>query len=331
MSSSPAGSPSVDTRFDNTLPGADLLALRQVSRIVSRGDDAESRIQDVLRHLAVSHRLVRGRVLIADAGARQIYIRYAHGLTPAEMERGRYGVGEGVTGRVFASGQAVLIADVHEDPSFLRRVEDPGEIPPGRVAFLCVPILREDQAIGVLAALCRCSEDSSPHSDIALMEIIAALIASVLCASGQSEPWVCPRSCDASASCVAEPPSARVQGGADQGRANRDLMLRMGQQRHAEGRLHLAADLYLKVVDQDARSAEAETAAAKLLEISRYHEGKGNPRLAADVLSRLARVRDDAVSAGGRCRDPLTNHGFGGWDSFDDTADSGGGIGARMR
>lgn len=307
------------------------MALHQVSRIVSRGEDAESRIQDVLRHLAVSHRLVRGRVLIADPGAREIYIRYAHGLTPAEMERGRYGVGEGVSGQVFATGQAVLIADVHEDPSFVPRVEDPGVLPSGKVAFLCVPILREDQAIGVLAALCRCREDSSPHSDIALLEVIAALIASVLCAAGHAAPWVCPRTVDASTLVAPPVRPATPRECADPGRTSRDLMLRMAQQRHAEGRLHLAADLYLKVVDQDGGSAQAGTAAAKLMEIARYHEARGNARLAADVLGRLQRVREDAASAAGQRRDPLSNHGFGAWDAFDDSTGSGGGIGARMR
>ena len=89
--------------MDNTTidaaPGADLLALQQVARIVSRGDDAESRIQDILRHLAGSPGLVRGRVMLADPSAGEIYIRYAHGLTHEELERGRYRIGEGVSGR----------------------------------------------------------------------------------------------------------------------------------------------------------------------------------------------------------------------------------------
>ncbi len=106
----------MDTTEIDTPPGAELLALQQVARIVSRGDGVESRIQDILRHLAGSPGLVRGRVMLADPSAGEIYICYAHGLTPAELARGRYRIGEGVSGRVFQTGQAALIANVHDEP-----------------------------------------------------------------------------------------------------------------------------------------------------------------------------------------------------------------------
>lgn len=331
----------MDTPLNHTPPGADLLALLQISRIVSRGDDGESRLQDILRYLAVSHRLVRGRVLIADPEAREIYVRYAHGLTPVEVGRGRYRVGEGVTGRVFETGEAVLVADVHQDPGFLARVEDRDAIPPEKIAFLAVPIVRDDLPIGVLAALCRYDEECSPQSDLALMEVIATLIAPVLCASGQSGPWVCPMtegsraSCSPSVRSLPPVPPARIAGGAgrgDLGRTSTDLMLRMAQQRHGEGRLHLAAGLYLKVVEQEPGAGQAQVAASKLLEIAHYHENKGNARLAADVLERLQRVLDGGVVAAGQRSDPGgdDDSGFGPWDSFRDSRGSGG-IGARVR
>ncbi|AUB84172.1 GAF domain-containing protein [Candidatus Thiodictyon syntrophicum] len=334
----------MDTPLSHTPPGADLLALLQISRIVSRGDDAESRIQDILRYLAVSHRLVRGRVLIADPDAREIYVRYAHGLTPVEVGRGRYRVGEGVTGRVFETGVAVLVADVHQDPGFLARVEDRDAIPPEPIAFLAVPIVREQLPIGVLAALRRYDEECSPQSDLALMEIIGSLIAPVLCASGQSEPWVCPMSEGSRASCspsvrsLPPVPPARVAGPAvgtgrgDLDRTSSDLMLRMAQQRHGEGRLHLAAGLYLKVVEQESGTEQAQVAVSKLMEIAHYHESKGNARLAADVLERLQRVVDGSVAAADQRSDPWgdDDSGFGPWDSFRDSRGSGG-IGARVR
>jgi Nif-specific regulatory protein len=321
--------------MDTTLP-TELLTLRQIARTVARGDDAESRIQDILRHLAVSHGLLRGRVLIADPPANQIYVRYAHGLTAAEMERGRFRVGEGVSGQVFETGVPALVPDVHEERAYLGRIVPRESLPAGAIAFLVVPVVRHHLPIGVLAALRPPNTTRPVQNDQAVMEVVAMLIAQILCAGGEVLPCNSPVTQGSkvvalptvpvaiATSARREPPptATPVVCREELCRHSRDMTLRVARQRHGEGRLHMAAALYLKVAEYHAGSAEAQVAASKLLEIVGYHEGRGNNRLAEDVLKRLDRVLDGGHSGGGD-----QSPGFGSWEGFGGS----GGIGAHPR
>ena len=42
-------------------------------------------------------------------------------VEPEEMERGKYALGEGVTGNVVATGRARIIQDMRTEPDFLNR------------------------------------------------------------------------------------------------------------------------------------------------------------------------------------------------------------------
>jgi hypothetical protein len=327
----------MDTTEIDTVPGAELLALQQVARIVSREDDAESRIQDILRHLATATGLVRGRVMLADLAAGEIYTRYAHGLTPAELERGRYRIGEGVSGRVFRTGEAVLIANVHDEPGYLARAVALDTLPPNQITFLAVPIVRDHLPVGVLAAHRDRHHDRSAKADLALMEVVATLIAQVLCTEGKAPHWnppSRPRSRPTPSPAI-QPDRSTLAEKIDE---SRDLTLRMAMQRHREGRLHQAVDLYLKVAGSHQGSEQCLLAKGKLLEIARYYEGRSATRLAADVLVRLQRVLDEADQSkrsgtdSGWSTDPWEDQGFGSsdWDSFGDSSESGG-IGIRLR
>ncbi|WP_295393694.1 GAF domain-containing protein [uncultured Thiodictyon sp.] len=314
-----------------TAPGAELLALQQIARIVSRADDAESRIQDILRHLDESAGLARGRVMLADPAAGEIYIRYAHGLTPAELERGRYRIGEGVSGRVFHSGVAALIANVRDEPGYLARAVTLDALPPEQVAFLAVPIVRDHLPVGVLAAHRRRAPERSARADLALLEVVASLLAQPLCATDQAAPVWCELP-------LVRHPAIRARPAPELGHAGRDLTLRTAAQRHAEGRLHQAADLYLKVVGQHPGTEPALRATAKLLEIAQYYEARGASRLALDILDRLQRARDGGGDGGGgrpaavERSDPWGDSldGFDEWGAFGDSEGSGG-IGMRVR
>ncbi len=312
----------------------ELQTLLQIARTVARGDDAESRIHDILRHLAVSHGLLRGRVLIADPAAGQIYVRYAHGLTAAEMERGRFRIGEGVSGQVFETGAPALVPDVHEESAYLGRIVPRESLPSEPVAFLVVPVVRHHLPIGVLAALRPPNTTRPVQSDQAVMEVVAMLIAQILCAAGETLPCNCaavthgskvvalptvPVDSATGARRELPPTPVPIVRREELRRHSRDMALRVARQRHGEGRLHMAAALYLKVAEYHPGSAEAQVAASRLLEIVGYHERQGNNRLAEDVLKRLDRVLD-----GGHCGSG-EGSGFGSWEGFGGS----GGIGAH--
>ena len=58
----------------------------------------------------------------------ELKIRYAHGMSEGERQRGRYRLDEGITGKVVSSGKPVVVPQVSKEPLFLNRTRrrDPG-------------------------------------------------------------------------------------------------------------------------------------------------------------------------------------------------------------
>ncbi|MCL7751403.1 sigma 54-interacting transcriptional regulator [Guyparkeria hydrothermalis] len=159
---------------------AELLVVHEATQWLSHLNDPDTVIGRMLRLLSQITGLNRGRVVLPDASGEFMEIRYAYGLSSDERDRGRYRVGEGVTGRVMRTGQVAVVQDIDEEPVYLTRAVERDTLPPETVAFLAVPILNEDQPMGVLGAH-RIRERHRPlHRDITLLRIMAALIARVL-------------------------------------------------------------------------------------------------------------------------------------------------------
>ena len=159
---------------------AELLVVHEATQWLSHLNDPDTVIGRMLRLLSQITGLNRGRVVLPDASGEFMEIRYAYGLSSDERDRGRYRVGEGVTGRVMRTGQVAVVQDIDEEPVYLTRAVERDTLPHETVAFLAVPILNEDQPMGVLGAH-RIRERHRPlHRDITLLRIMAALIARVL-------------------------------------------------------------------------------------------------------------------------------------------------------
>jgi Nif-specific regulatory protein len=90
--------------------------------------------------------LNRGRIVLADPAPGHksqpptACIQHAYGLTQAEVARGRYAWGEGITGRVLATGQPAIVQDIDAEPLFLFRAVARSHLPPETVAFIALPI-----------------------------------------------------------------------------------------------------------------------------------------------------------------------------------------------
>lgn len=117
---------------------------------------------------------------VADARAPASAIRYAYGLTKTEMARGRYGPGEGITGRVLATAQPIIVQDIDAEPQFLARSVARAQLPPDTVAFIALPIEVNREVIGVLACHRIRSRDRQLADDVAVLKILATLAGQLL-------------------------------------------------------------------------------------------------------------------------------------------------------
>ena len=184
----------------------ELLLMSEVMRLVGKSLAPEVVLREMLHLMSELLGLNRGRVVLADfvgdialqglaerkaqagpatqAPAPASAIRYAYGLTKAEMARGRYRSGEGITGRVMATAQPIIVQDIDAEPQFLCRAVARAQLPPEVVAFIALPIELSTamgrEVIGVLACHRIRSRDRQLADDVAILKILATLAGQLL-------------------------------------------------------------------------------------------------------------------------------------------------------
>lgn len=117
--------------------------------------------------------LLRGTVTLRRGD--QLFIEASHGLSDAEIRRGKYRLGEGITGQVALSGIPRVIPDISREPEFLDRTGARGR--DSHVAFICVPIIHRDEVIGTLSIDREMTPGADLDRDFNLLEIVANLMA----------------------------------------------------------------------------------------------------------------------------------------------------------
>lgn len=175
--------------------------MSEVMRLVGKSLAPEVVMREMLHLMSELLGLNRGRIVLADfvgdialeglaerkpadrpagAAAPASAIRYAYGLTQAEMARGRYGPGEGITGRVLATAQPIIVQDIDAEPQFLARSVARAQLPQEVVAFIALPIEVNREVIGVLACHRIRSRDRQLNDDVAVLKILATLAGQLL-------------------------------------------------------------------------------------------------------------------------------------------------------
>lgn len=165
---------------DVTTIDSELLVVQQAARLITQSEDPVPAIQGILRLLSELLGLNRGRVVLPNKQSEQLEIQYAYGLTDVERNKGRYELGEGITGRVYQTGQLALIQNIDEEPTYLTRAVDRVNLPDEAVAYLAVPIILDELPIGVLAVHRLRNRERQFQRDLSLLQIIATFIGQVL-------------------------------------------------------------------------------------------------------------------------------------------------------
>ena len=156
---------------------AELTALYEISSALTASLDLEKTSTRILEILASVLDMRRGTLTLLDPKTGELVIETAHGLTREEMARGRFKIGEGVTGRVFEKGEPMIVPDIGREPLFLNRTRSRGDLQKERIAFLCMPVKIHGETIGVLS-VDRLFKDSlvDLEEDVRVLTVVASLI-----------------------------------------------------------------------------------------------------------------------------------------------------------
>ncbi len=153
----------------------ELEALLQVAQTLVSSFDVDRNLRRAMRILHEQLGLSRGTVALVDPETREIRIAAAYGLTRQQLARGIYRPGEGVVGRVVASGQTMVVARISEEPMFLNRTASRPD--KADISFVSVPIKLRGEILGSLSADRVFDESVSLDEDVRVLEIIASIIA----------------------------------------------------------------------------------------------------------------------------------------------------------
>ena len=155
----------------------DITLLYEISEALYAHRDLKKSLYTVLDILATATDMIRGTVTILNPVTNEINIEVAHGLTRSAMERGKYKLGEGVTGRVIQTGKPVTIPKISQEPLFLNRTSSRKSRQPQELSFICVPIKKGDQVIGAISVDRLYEESYALKEGQKLVSVVATMVA----------------------------------------------------------------------------------------------------------------------------------------------------------
>ncbi len=154
-----------------------LSTLYEVSKIVGERVDLPQGLLATLKILNSFMGMTKGAICLYDQARRELGIEAAFGLSEEEQRRGRYRIGEGITGKVMKLGIPMVVPDLSREPYFLNKTRARALRELHETAFICLPIKIAGQAVGVISFE-RPTRDAraSLEDDLRVLTIVASLI-----------------------------------------------------------------------------------------------------------------------------------------------------------
>ena len=150
-------------------PLKEIAVIQKISEAIIHERNVDKLLENVLGILDTEMGMLRGTfaLLFGDT----LKIEASHGLDENEKQLGHYRMGEGITGHVAETGRSHVIPDLRKDSRFLNRTGSRNY--DSQVAFICVPLIHEEQVIGTLSIDRPVDGATDLDRDVALLEIIA--------------------------------------------------------------------------------------------------------------------------------------------------------------
>ncbi|TGN06875.1 GAF domain-containing protein [Leptospira ilyithenensis] len=152
--------------------------LIEISKLVTSTLDLNEIFEGIMVTMEKSLRLEKGSIVLHHKEEGVLRIVAASGLSQEEMDKGSYQPGEGITGKVFESGEAMIIESVANHPAFLNRVGYLSHFKhdPHNVGLLCSPILSDQNIIGVVNAFIVQNKHTDLKSYLDFLQVVASII-----------------------------------------------------------------------------------------------------------------------------------------------------------
>jgi Nif-specific regulatory protein len=155
----------------------ELSLLFEISQKLDISMDLKEVLGPVLKSMAVHIGMNRGTVTILNQKTKEIVIEVAYHLSPEQRARGRYKLGEGITGKVVENGEPIIVPRISEESKFLDKTKARERLNKKDISFICVPIKIGKDVLGALSFDSVFKDEETLSNDVRLITLIASLIA----------------------------------------------------------------------------------------------------------------------------------------------------------
>lgn len=154
--------------------------LELLNRIALKLAESEKRnvaLSQVLEWLKEHCGMSRGVITLADKVGETVQANiFTSTIKPDTAEKMNYKLGEGITGRVFSTGESVCLTNI-EKHDFLDRSGIRKNLDLSNLAFFCVAITYKDDVIGTLSVDIKKISEDETQKDFLFLQEVARLIA----------------------------------------------------------------------------------------------------------------------------------------------------------
>ncbi|MBT4499536.1 MAG: sigma 54-interacting transcriptional regulator [Gemmatimonadetes bacterium] len=164
-----------------------MAALHEIGQLLGTATQFEDALHDILKLLCDRMEMYLGTISLLHQEEGQVAVDIAYGLSRKEIERGRYKIGEGITGRVVDSGKPVIVPRISSEPLFLNRTGARKRSGQSHTSFICVPILLQKQVVGTLSIDTPYESDILLQEDVRLLSIVGTMIGQAVAARKRAQ------------------------------------------------------------------------------------------------------------------------------------------------
>lgn len=153
--------------------------LKQVIREMAPRGAMQTGLKALLRSLCENHGYKRALLTILDPETNSLRLSVTHGSQ--KYSQVSYAPGQGVTGQVMDSGNAVVVPVMKDHESFLNLAFGRTKDEMSRLGFICVPVMNEAEGgkeiLGTLSVDLPAGPVEELTSDLHFLEVVAAMVA----------------------------------------------------------------------------------------------------------------------------------------------------------
>lgn len=159
----------------------ELSILTELGQILSSTLELRDTFGKMMQIISDKLNMRRGTLVLLDESTGRLRTEAAVGLTTGEIERGKYALGEGITGNVVATGRPRIVPDIRNEPDFLNRTgRFNASSDEGQISFICVPIKIEGRTTGALSIDKPFGSEDQLRNDHRFLDIVAAFLSQAI-------------------------------------------------------------------------------------------------------------------------------------------------------